>query len=832
MIDAMSSCPTDETLRMLGDEGLDPWLFAAVEEHIKSCPPCRARLESIARECLTPAIDPTSPLPAVGEAPRIPGFEIREELGRGSMAVVYLAMDLRLGRLVALKVMAVGPEADPQARRRWRTEGKALCRVRHPNVVVLHDIGEVDSWFYLVLEYVPGRALTHRLERPVPRREAADLIARIAEAVHCIHEAGILHLDLKPGNILLDGEPGSPLDQVTPKVADFGISRLLSNSDRGDGTSPTAHDPCGGTPSYMAPEQISGTRDQLCPATDIHALGAILYKLLTGQHAFQGASPIETMDQVRHQEPVSPWRLNPKVPRDLETITLKCLEKNPSQRYASADALAEDLRRWLDGRPILARPISRAEHAWRACRRRPVIAMLGAVLAATVMISLGWILRLYAHAEAQRVLAEAARESAEKNREAAEQNLEIASTVIERLGGLVLDALYGSRPLEGDQLDKTASLLREQIARIRASRGFKPELLVSIGQINAQVAFRLHALGRLDEARDLLKERIDLLRECRERDPGNEDYVWETADALRQVGIIERDAGHPEAALDYFDRATSLVLDIASANPTRHQLASQFSNLYIQFSDRFAREGQPNQSKRARDGQLKILAVLETEVSGRPDLVLFKAAVLADHGEWDRARALVQSLSSGKHSIQAEPQWLRQAVEYGLEEWLMRKMRHWDAGDEACKVGNQALNREVEDILDLNNAYVALMGVRLSATHGAIGRMTDTLAGSAANYRKASKLEEADRLVSLLMAIGQRFVRSFPEDANSFWILSEAYMQRSKNAWKRKDLGAVKRELTQSLEAINRALVLDPNDATFRRMAADRKERLAGLPRT
>ncbi len=232
-----------------------------------------------------------------------------------------------------------------------------------------------------MLEFVPGGSLKERLAGPVPPRAAAELMKPVADAISAVHEAGLLHLDLKPSNILLDSAPDATWKDASPKVADFGMARPLANLD----ASSTSLAGPWGTPSYMAPEQAAASRAGIGAATDIHALGAILYELLTGRPPFQGTSTLETLDQVRGQNPVPPRRLNPKIPRDLETIALKCLEKNPSRRYASAEALADDLNRFLEGRPIKARPVSPIEHAWRWCRRQPVIAALAATLFLTVI---------------------------------------------------------------------------------------------------------------------------------------------------------------------------------------------------------------------------------------------------------------------------------------------------------------------------------------------------------------------------------------------------------------------------------------------------------------
>ena len=285
----------------------------------------------------------------------------------------------------------------------------------------LYDYGEADGWFFLVLEYIPGGTLKQRLAEPLPPRVAAKLVETIARAVGYIHDHGLLHLDLKPSNILLDCEGNGPWERVTPRISDFGLAHSSDEAGASEKSLPGLR----GTPSYMAPEQASASHAEVGPAADIHALGAILYELLTGRPPFQGTSMLETLDQVRGQKPVPPRRLNPKIPRDLETIALKCLEKNPSRRYASAEALADDLNRFREGRPIKARPVSPIEHAWRWCRRQPVIAALAATLLLTVIGSFLGLFALLRRSEALRSRSEA--------------NYQVASRSLDEIVGVFVD---------------------------------------------------------------------------------------------------------------------------------------------------------------------------------------------------------------------------------------------------------------------------------------------------------------------------------------------------------------------------------------------------------
>jgi tetratricopeptide (TPR) repeat protein len=323
-----------------------------------------------------PVPPPASSAPA--DAPSVPGYELIAELGRGGMGVVYQARQCSLKRLVALKVILAGSHADETTRTRFRTEAEAVARLQHPNIVQVYEVGEHNGCPFLCLEYIAGGTLDQKLAGTAqPEREAAALVETLARAIQHSHERGILHRDLKPANVLLTGDG-------TPKVMDFGLAKFL------DADGPTRSEALIGTPNYMSPEQAAGQVRRIGVPSDVYSLGAILYALLTGQAPFQGHTLLGTLEQVRTQDPVPPRRLRQPVSRDLETICLRCLEKEPTRRYPTAAALADDLRRFLDDQPIHARPIPPWQRWARAVRRRParaasllaVIALTGALVAA------------------------------------------------------------------------------------------------------------------------------------------------------------------------------------------------------------------------------------------------------------------------------------------------------------------------------------------------------------------------------------------------------------------------------------------------------------------
>jgi serine/threonine protein kinase len=293
--------------------------------------------------------------------PTVAGYEIGDLLGRGGMGVVYKARQTALHRNVALKIVISGASASAEERARFRTEAEAVARLQHANIVQIYEIGEQAGCPYLALEYVGGGSLAQQLDgKPMPPRRAAQLVLDLARAVQHAHEHGIVRRDLKPANVLLT-------ESGVAKIADFGLAKLLDADQSQTQTGAVL-----GSPSYMAPEQAEGKVRAIGPATDVYALGAVLYELLTGRPPFVGVSLLETLEQVRFHDAVSPQTLQPMVSADLATICLKCLEKRPTQRYASAAALAEDLERYLQGEPIAARRMTLVDHVGRLLRHSQV----------------------------------------------------------------------------------------------------------------------------------------------------------------------------------------------------------------------------------------------------------------------------------------------------------------------------------------------------------------------------------------------------------------------------------------------------------------------------
>jgi tetratricopeptide (TPR) repeat protein/predicted Ser/Thr protein kinase len=327
------------------------------------------------------------------------GYEILEELGRGGMGVVFKAQQASLNRTVALKVVKSGHLASEAELIRFQNEAEAVAQLDHPHIVPIYEVGECRGHPFFSMKLITGTSLDRRAQHYASQpRATATLVAKVARAVHHAHQRGILHRDLKPANVLVD-------EKSEPHVTDFGLAKRLEG-----GQEATNSGALVGTPSYMSPEQASGSRGEISTATDVYGLGTVLYALLAGRAPFAGTTLVDTLELVRTQPPEAPSVLNPLVPRDLEVICLKCLEKEPGRRFPSALALAEDLERWLEGLPILARPVGMAARLWMWCKRNRRYAAMAALLVLAVIGGIAGIAWKWREADRERAKTEAVNE--------------------------------------------------------------------------------------------------------------------------------------------------------------------------------------------------------------------------------------------------------------------------------------------------------------------------------------------------------------------------------------------------------------------------------------
>ncbi|MDB5311027.1 MAG: pknB 39 [Gemmataceae bacterium] len=463
----MPACPSDTDLTGFLNESLPPDRAGPVSSHVDDCPSCQSRLDKLTeateapryRDLSTltrsggpvaeePPPDAVTRIPGQalqnirggGGLPAVPGFDVVAELGRGGMGVVYKARHRRLNRLVALKMILGGGAADPKTVQRFLLEAEVLARVRHPQVVQVYEVDTYEGLGgvpvpYLAMELLEGGTLGRRLkDGPLPPREAAELMEGLARAVHAAHLQGVVHRDLKPGNILFPSaelgtgsaelKPGpadgsapsssalrAPHSALSPKVSDFGLAKFMQDT----GSDLTHSGQIVGTPAYMAPEQASGART-LGPGADVYALGAILYECLTGRRPFEGAEPISVLLRVVNEPPVDVRTVRPGTPRDVAAVAMKCLEKDPKRRYASAGELADDLHRFLTNRPTIARPATGWERARLWVKRNTAEAILLAALAVVVATAFVAVAGQWARAEDRAAAEHRAMEQAEAAR--------------------------------------------------------------------------------------------------------------------------------------------------------------------------------------------------------------------------------------------------------------------------------------------------------------------------------------------------------------------------------------------------------------------------------
>ncbi len=478
--------------------------------------------------------------PAVSTAMHTAGYEVLGEIGRGGMGVVYLARKLTLNRLCAVKMILAGPHTGTATAARFRAEAEMIAKLQHPDVVQIYHVGEVEGLPFLELEYLPGGSLDKVLGgTPMSPADAARLVRTIALAIAQAHREGIIHRDLKPANILLDAAGN-------PKVADFGLAKLL-DSDGGLTKSRTVV----GSPSYMAPEQAEGSSSQIGAATDVYALGAVLYELLTGRPPFHAPTAMETLAQVKSNDPVPPSHVQPGLPRDLETICLQCLQKAPARRYATAEALGEDLRRYLAGETIQARSTSIWERGLRWSRRHPTLATALGVTAASLMLLFAG--GFYYNTRLQAALREAVRE-----RNITQANLEeLVFGLQDKLG-----ETSTTRVLRQSLLFTAISGL-DDIARRTAAA--KPDLSRAVAHRKLGDIFR--QIGQIEDARDQYEQSRQLAEKLlgQTSDPDVADCLVRAHLGLGQLSVMTR----PDEAKPHLQRAVELSTLVESAVPAR-----------------------------------------------------------------------------------------------------------------------------------------------------------------------------------------------------------------------------------------------------------------------
>ncbi len=664
----MDRCPSSDELRRLLDSTEAGPEAQAFEAHLEGCPSCQkaleeltggaGRLSSSASEVMAsqegvpitvpPIVDmdfldrlaqalpptlgaetPRQTLPLVNDGadeadlPLVPGYKILDLLGRGGMAVVYRAWQESLCRIVALKMISARVDALPEARERFRIEAEAVARLQHPNIVQVYEVGEHAGRPYLVMEFAGGGSLARRLAgTPLPPYEAAALVEKLARASHYAHGRGVLHRDLTPGNVLLQTEQSDRVGDekesshrlssfAIPKIGDFGLAKLLVG-----GSSLTQTGAVMGTPSYMAPEQAGGKTKAIGPAVDIYSLGSILYECLTGRPPGGGPTPLETVMQVVRDEPVSPRRLQPATPRDLETVCLKCLEKSPARRYTSALDLADDLGRWQRGEPIRARPVSTVERTAKWVRRRPLIAGLAAALILAVAGGFSAVTALWLHAE--------------RHRQEAETNLRLARQAVDDYCMKVSgdERLRDNRPLRRELLQTAVPFYEQFLQR----RGDDPVMQAELGQASLQLANVTREIGDVTQALAQSEQAVGFFTPLVRDHPSELKYQGLLASSYRISGDLYGAVGRTADAEDAYRQALTNFHQVAEAQPQDLDVREKIAETHYALARLQAQVGQTGPADESYREALRLQRQLAELRPGEAKYQSAIAATLTAHG--------------------------------------------------------------------------------------------------------------------------------------------------------------------------------------------------------
>jgi serine/threonine protein kinase/tetratricopeptide (TPR) repeat protein len=716
-----------------------------------------------------PDTTPDGPRPRT-EWPTIPGYEILDKLAQGGMGVVYKVRQVSLNRVVALKMILAGTDAAPEQRARFRTEAEAVAHLQHANIVQIHEIGESEGRPYFTMEFVDGGSLADKLRGvPQPARPAAALVQILAESMHFAHQQGILHRDLKPGNVLLAcsdrlqavrlGSSSEEMGSYEPKITDFGLAKQLNV---GAGLTQTGE--IIGTPSYMAPEQAAGWVRAVGPATDVYALGAILYELLTGRPPFRGPTPFDTFDQVRFQEPVPPTSLQPTVPRDLETICLKCLQKEPGKRYATARELADDLQRFLNREPIRARPVSRIERLWRWCRRKPVVASLLAALALVFAVGFGSVAWQWQRAEEQAAAARREREAAERQAERARHNFQKAQEAVS-----TMLTYLGERGL----------------ANVPHMEGLRRELL--------EVALKFNE-GFLEE---------------NSTDPA---VRQETAEACARMAHIWGMLGQSGDTEKAYRQAIDLYRALAAGFPDRPEFQRALANNYLGLSNVLADARRLPEAEEAQQRVERILEHLPGESRDTPG----NRNLLAN---WHMARAFL--LSTAERYSEAESS-ARQAIALQkllLEESPANTQYEFDLSNSYNTLG--IILKRTKRIQDAVAAYRQSLDYqeRLAARFPWSAQIRVHLGVGYRNFglllRQNGRNQDAQKTYRQAQSVLEKLVNDFPSVPSYHHELGEAMHGLAQSLIQAEKLADARTLLEQAIDQHRLALQADPQNRTY-----------------
>lgn len=751
--------------------------------------------------------------------PRIPGLDLNEVLGAGGMGVVYKARQARLDRDVAVKVLREAGRADADRRDRFLREAKAIARLQHPHLVQVYEFGEAPATQgaegrpYLVLEYVSGGSLVDLFRGlPQPPKEAALLVETLADAIEYAHQHGVIHRDLKPANVLLAGSSESAQEvaprpgphrqsQPFPKITDFGLAKFSTGGDL------TRTGDMLGTPSYMAPEQTVGKSGIISFGVDVYGLGAILYEALTGRPPFRAENAIATIAQVRDEEPIPPRRLQPTVPRDLETICLKCLRKEPARRYVSARELAEDLRSFRTGESIRARPVGSFERVLVWGKRRPAISGMTAALVVVLFAGALGVLWQWRQANANATMARLhanaylhERNAAQRQKARAERRLKLVGDQVDRL------SRFGSELLQRPGQYRTGQAVLEEAIAIYQDMlpedNSDPRVRREAAKLYGQLAEIHDGLGRHDRSAEAYSRRVALLESLSDENPKDQALLIGLADSNRWLANELRIIGKPKEAAVAYKRAAKLHDQLVHESPREPRYRVALANTLLNQANLLSR----------RDNAKELEALFERMME------LYRSAVRDDPQSLTFQTELALGLES------------RGIVFFDLG----REGEAEDSVREAMKVHEQLLNRKIDK--GTISSYVARNLVTLARFHIAKGRTREaelsferalglleqavkespqltlcrvalarTLAAYAELLAGAGRNAETEALRQKAITHYERLKAAFPENPDYSRELLPCYLTLVQS------LEASART-AESLELFRKAMALDPSD--------------------
>jgi serine/threonine protein kinase/tetratricopeptide (TPR) repeat protein len=694
-------------------------------------------------------------------------YEVQGVLGRGGMGVVYKAWQKGLNRPVALKMILASEHAGSEHLARFRMEAEAAARLQHPNVTQIYEVGETNGHPFLALEYVEGGTLADKMDgTPQPPRPAAELLETLARAMHHAHERGIVHRDLKPANVLLlaTEEASQGTDYGVPKITDFGLAKRLDVD-----VKQTQSGAILGTPCYMAPEQAAGKVGRVGPATDVYSLGAILYDLLTGRPPFKSSTLLDTLEQVKTVEPVPPARLEPKVPSDLQTICLKCLRKEPEKRYASAKALADDLRRFLNGEPIEARPTPVWERVLKWSRRRPAAAAL------------------------------------------------VVVSILAIIGLLVGSGVYSAAMRAGR--DREANLRRLAEDNFRRALDAIDEMLTEVGAVD------LADVPQMEETRaKLLTRARDLFQKFPPEQSTDPAFQQVVARAYGRLGDIETLLNRQDEALAAYTQAIALGEQFAADSPAdaglRRELGRNYNNLGILLKNAkklSAAEQRLNQALALRD---QLASEFPDEPSYSQDLALsryYLGAVLAQRSKLKDAEiAYHQALDLQEKLARRFPQesdylraWARTLNNLG------KLLKPTKRKDEAAKYFTQAVDLQKE----LADTYPRIPAYRRE--------LADSYNNLAIVVADGGRVDQAEATFRLALDLLKQLSFDFPRVPEYRYEWAVVYRMRGEKLYERKLVSEGQASFSEALKLLLDLWALYPKSGSYRQELAHTYQSLA-----